>query len=289
MKRLPSILAATAAAVVMAGGMAIAQKSGQNGTTLAGYKTLDICAVDDNTWRYSGVITVWNSGAIDTVGFAVSDFIEYKPGNKWVKAFDVNIVYPVGFDGVIPAGTTKETATAFTYSEDGDPLEGFIRNNALLTITNHSGQLGKAFGPNPKATYEGDVPPPPCGDNGGCTYTQGYWGNKPDVVWPAPYARGDVFFLSGQTWQEVMDTPVNVSQGYYQLAHQYVAAVLNKANGAPVPIGVQTTLDLAAAWLAANSPSACTGPGSCGLQKDWAATLDLYNNGEYPEGPGHCE
>ena len=35
----------------------------------------------------------------------------------------------------------------------------------------------------------------------GCTYTQGYWGNKPGVVWPDPYSRDAVFFLSGQTWQ----------------------------------------------------------------------------------------
>jgi len=129
----------------------------------------------------------------------------------------------------------------------------------------------------------------PCPADLGCAYTQGYWSNKPDVIWPTPYSRDATFFLSGQTWQQVMDTPVNVSQGYYQLAHQYIAAVLNKANGAYVPQGVQDTLDLAAAWFQANQPSACTGPGSCAQQKDWAATLDLYNKGLYPGGPGHCE
>jgi hypothetical protein len=85
-----------------------------------------------------------------------------------------------------------------------------------------------------------------------------------------------------------MDTPVSASQGYCQLAHQYIAAVLNQASGAKVPDGVQETLNLAEGWLETSLPSACTAKGSCGIQKDWAATLDLYNNGLYPGGPPHC-
>lgn len=270
------------AAVTFAGPVAFA--AGVNGTTLAGYKTIDICTVDDATWRYSGEIAVWNEGATDTVGLAISDLIEHKTGNKWVKAADV----PVDYSGEIPAGTTQETALTFPYSIDLEPLAGTIRNNATITILNHSGHLNKPFGPNPKATYAGLMPPPPCVADMGCTYTQDYWGNKPNVVWPAPYERDGELFLSGQTWQEVMDTPVNVSQGYYQLAHQYIAALLNKANGAFVPQGVQDTLNLATGWLSAYGPSACTAKGSCGLQKDWAAVLDDYNNGEYEGGPGHC-
>lgn len=107
-------------------------------------------------------------------------------------------------------------------------------------------------------------------------------------MWPAPYVRTDFFFLSAQTWQQVLDTPVNVSQGYYQLAHQYIAAVLNRANGAAVPDGVRDTLQLAESWLDTSVPAACTPKGSCGIQKDWAATLDLFNNGNYPGGPPHC-
>jgi hypothetical protein len=157
----------------------------------------------------------------------------------------------------------------------------------LITILNHSSSLGVPKGPEPRATFLGSVQP--CPTPGGCVYTQGYWGNKPDIVWPAPYSRIDTFFLSNQTWQGVMDTPVSASQGYYQLAHQYIAAVLNKADNAPVPAGIQTTLDQAFAWLTLYGPSACFAGGSCGMQKDWAATLDLYNNGVYPGGPSHCE
>jgi hypothetical protein len=219
---------------------------------------------------------------LDTIGFSIADFIEYKTGTKWVTAFNV----PVTFSGQIPAGTTQLTALTFPYSIDGPALSGNIRNNASLTILNHSNHIGNPFGPNPKATYDGPVPPPLCGGAFGCTYTQGYWKNHD--VWPSPYHPTDTFFLSGQTWQQVFDTPVNVSQGYYQLAHQYMAAVLNAAKPASVPQGVQDTLNLAYAWLNANGPSACTANGSCGTQKDWATVLDTYNNGLYPGGPGHC-
>lgn len=98
-----------------------------------------------------------------------------------------------------------------------------------------------------------------------------------------------MFFSSGQTWQQVMDTPVNVSQGYYQLAHQYIAALLNQAVGAAVPSGIQDTLNLATTWFGGNGPSACTAGGSCGLQKNWAATLASYNEGTYPGGPPSAE
>jgi hypothetical protein len=285
-KRSFAILVALALLLSMATPVFAARGTPSNGTTLAGYKTIDICTVNDTTWRYSGVIAVWNEGAIDTVGLNITDFIEYKTATKWVKAYDM-VVTPYPF-GEIPAGTTLETATVYNYSFDGAPLPGTIRNNASLTILNHSSSLGKPFGPNPKATYTGEVPPPPCEQDLGCTYTQGYWGNKPDVVWPDPYSRDAVFFLSGQTWQQVMDTPVYVSQAYYQLAHQYIAALLNQANGAYVPPGVQATLALANTWLTVNAPSACTANGSCGTQKDWAAVLDTFNNGLYPGGPGHC-
>jgi len=79
-------------------------------------------------------------------------------------------------------------------------------------------------------------------------------------------------------------TPARQSRGF-----SYIAAVLNKANGASVPGGVATTLDAAKDWLNLNMPQACTANGSCGPQKSWAKILDDYNNGKYPNGPQHCE
>jgi hypothetical protein len=130
----------------------------------------------------------------------------------------------------------------------------------------------------------------PCANAGsGCTYTQGYWDNKPGVIWPSPYDRNNMFFMSGQSWQQVFSSAVNTATGYYQLAHQYMAAALNIASGASVPAGVATTMTLAEGWLSTNMQSACSGNGSCGLQKDWAGVLDQYNNGLYPGGPPHCD
>jgi hypothetical protein len=158
---------------------------------------------------------------------------------------------------------------------------------ADLTITNHSGSTAPK-GPETKFTFTGTVTP--CVQTGGgCAYTQGYWGNKPDVVWPQPYNRNNTFYQSGQTWQQVLDTPDNAAPGYYQLAHQFIAATLNVANGVSVPAGISATLATADEWLNNNGPSACTAKGSCGQQRDWAKVLDQYNNGQYAGGPPHCE
>ncbi len=274
---------------LLAGGLvtqAAAAKSTNSGTTLAAVKTIDICSVDETTWRFSGEIAVWNQGAIDTVGLAITDCIQNKPGSGQFK----DVYCTTTFDPVlheVAAGTVQATADVYKYSIDAAPLAGDIRNIARVTILNHSSSIGKAFGPEPKATWTGGTPPP-CNEEKGCVFTQGYWANKPGVEWPDGFSRDAAFFSSGQTWQQVMDTPVNVSQAYYQLAHQYIAAVLNQANGASVPSGVQDILNQAENWLTNNAPSACTANGSCGTQKDWAAILDDYNNGLYPGGPPHC-
>jgi len=294
--RFKNILILFVALVVIVAAFGLAQKppKSRDGTTLAAYKTIDICDLGNGMWRYSGEIAVWNEGDIWTSGFQIEDFIEYKPFNQqgpsWhILGYVTIITPPEGFTGEIPPGTTQQTALVFKYVYEGPAIkDAYIRNNVQLTILNHSGSLGTPKGPNPKATYMGPIPPPPCEVISGCTYTKGYWGNKPGVVWPSPYSRTDTFFNSGQTWQQVLDTEPR-GNGYYILAHQYIAAVLNIANGASVPKGVLDTLDLALEWLQFNGPNACTGPGSCGVQKNWAAVLESYNKGEYPGGPPHCE
>ena len=122
----------------------------------------------------------------------------------------------------------------------------------------------------------------------GCVRTQGYWSNKPGVVWPAGFDRNAPFFSSGLTWQQIMDRPTR-GDAYLILAHQYVAAVLNRAAGASAPSGVQTVINAATAWF--NSGVAlgeCTA-GGCPLQRAWAGVLDAYNNGVYPGAPQHCD
>jgi hypothetical protein len=280
---------------------AMAQKPGKNGTTLAGYKTIDICELPDGNWRYSGEIAVWNDGAVATENFTIEDCIQNKTGaGQFVDRYCA-----ASFDPpltVIPAGTTQLTALTTKYTIVGAPLDGYIRNRAQLTITNHSGSLGTPKGPEPKATWLGtEVPACPLEGQCGCTYTQGYWGSKPGVIWPDGFDRNAPFFLSGLTWQQILDG-VPGGNGYFILAHQYIPAVLNQANGACVPAGIQDTINLATEWFQVNTqgtPKSGTGKtaipatgcevgGSCGTQKDWGAVLDDYNNGDYPGSPGHC-
>lgn len=288
-RQLIPALAGTAVVAVMATAIlntpADAAGPKKNGTTLAASKTIDICEVDAYTWRYSGEISVWNDGVLDTQGLSIEDCIQFKPeGGQFVNTYCAS-----GFDPAvqeIPAGTTQPNATTFAYSIDADPLlDGDIRNAASVTILNHSGSLGTAKGPQPKATWAGEVQP--CNTDSGCALTQGFWKNH-ESDWPAGNDPNAEFYLSGQTWLQVLDTSPSVSQGYYQLAHQYIAAVLNQANGASVPSGVQDILTLAADFFATSAQSACPTAGSCGTQKTWAGILDDYNNGNYPGGPPHC-
>ena len=83
--RLAVIAPAVMAVIVALATTNFAQKApkGVNGTTLAAYKTIDICLLPSGGWRISGEIAVWNEGAIDTENFTINDFIEYKVGPKW--------------------------------------------------------------------------------------------------------------------------------------------------------------------------------------------------------------
>lgn len=121
----------------------------------------------------------------------------------------------------------------------------------------------------------------------GCVRTQGYWGNKPGVVWPKGYDREADFFASGLSWQEVLDRPTR-GDAYFILAHQYIAAVLNTASGASAPNSVRSVIVAAGAWFATAAPGTCV-RGACQLQRSWASILDEYNNGDYPGGPKHCD
>jgi hypothetical protein len=140
----------------------------------------------------------------------------------------------------------------------------------------------------------------------GCTLTQGYWKTHSEYG-PAPedegwYEIGDVdgdgvsegpnedFFDSGQTWLETFQTNPRGGNAYYTLAHQYMAAMLNVANGAS-PMAINQTLADAAALLEAYS-SARTIPRNSpdrALAIMLADILDDYNNGTLLGGPPHCD
>lgn len=238
--------------------------------------TLDVCINEANgQWRYSGVVTVLGAGdgkaAVNnqvqnqTTRAGFSNALPVQPATIATRAGETLVLPYVLEAAPLSLGVLRSVSSVQVYEQSGSPLGGlFAVQSAMVTPETVCGCAPK-----------------------GCVRTQGYWGNKPNVVWPAPYSRKALFFASGLTWQQVLDTPPRGS-AYLILAHQYIAAVLNRSAGASAPSGVQSTIDAAATWFRSGTVPATCGPGQCALQKTWAGTLDVYNNGLYPGAPKHC-
>ncbi|MEO6039338.1 MAG: T9SS type A sorting domain-containing protein [Saprospiraceae bacterium] len=135
----------------------------------------------------------------------------------------------------------------------------------------------------------------PC--QGGCTLTIGYWKTHSEFG-PAPYdntwaqlsnGASTTFFLSGTSYYNVAWT-APAGNAYYIMAHQYIAAKLNKLNGASVPAAVQTAYNSATTLLNTYTPAQIAGlAGNNALRKQFvnmATILENYNSGL--TGPGHC-
>lgn len=171
-------------------------------------------------------------------------------------------------DGPISAPTAGYVATgsAFGFRPPSSPAQG-----VLFVYTN---------------AYE----PPQ-----GCTYTQGYWKTHSEHG-PAPYdatwaqlANGanTPFYLSGQTYYQVFWT-APAGNPYYNLAHQYMAAYLNKLAGASQSVNAE--LASAHALFSTYTPAQVAALAKTSAVRAQflalATTLDNYNNGV--TGPGHC-
>ena len=118
----------------------------------------------------------------------------------------------------------------------------------------------------------------------GCTRTQGYWknhatGKKADPAWGS--LHDDMFYNSGMTYLQVLNTPPKGGNAYIILAHQYIAAKLNVAAGASMPANVLAVYNNATLYFEGKSnPSRST-------LIQWAEMLDAYNNGRM--GVPHCD
>ena len=137
----------------------------------------------------------------------------------------------------------------------------------------------------------------------GCTLTPGYWKTHNDSFWGgAPtddtweqigaLKEGETFFLSGQTWFEVLWTPKK-GNVYYNLAFHYIAAELNMLNGADAPQVVLDAFDEATDLFNTWTPEQTAelkGKNGKDLRAEFielAGILGSYNEGEI--GPGHCD
>jgi hypothetical protein len=137
----------------------------------------------------------------------------------------------------------------------------------------------------------------PCDGEAGCTLTPGYWKTH-SIYGPAPHdptwaliGEDTPFFLSAQSYYEVLWTEPRGGNAYYILARAYIAARLNVLAGASVPSDVETVLNSAADLFGTYTPEYIGGLGGDNdLRKRFvrmAAILDDYNNGL--TGPGDCD
>jgi hypothetical protein len=238
--------------------------------------TLDVCQdLTTGNWRYSGVVAI--AGKDTLTGTAVDYKIQNSVSSEGYKDALWLPKVPGKELGVLDP---KSGATVFSFSGDAPPMSlGTLRNAATASFLDKTASVSTIG-----AAYTAQV----CGcPVVGCTRTQGYWSNKPGVVWPSPLDRTAPFYSSGVTWQQLFDTPPR-GNAYIILAHQFMASALTKATGASMPSGVQSAYFAAAAWFASGTTLATCAPGECSTQKAWSATLDTYNNGVYPGGPPHC-
>jgi hypothetical protein len=128
----------------------------------------------------------------------------------------------------------------------------------------------------------------------GCTLTYGYWkthssyGPAPfDDTWDQilPSGADSPFFLSGQTWYEVLWTAPR-GHAYYILADQYIGAVLNQLNGAGSTPQVDATIAAATTFFQTHTPADQLTKQQRNQVIQWAGILANYNRGAI--GPGHC-
>ena len=196
--------------------------------------------------------------------------------------------------GYLGTCTWEELPKTFTYSVYVGPFNAcgqYQYTNTAWFVSNDTGATGSDTW-----TINVNIP---C--ECGCTLTQGYWKTH-SIYGPAPsdpdwYKIGDfdkdgisegpdeAFFLSGQTWYEVFWT-APAGNAYYNLAHQYMAARLNIANGASFPTSVNSALNSASNFFRTKTPTSALTKTQRTQALKWADTLDQYNNGLI--GPGHC-
>jgi hypothetical protein len=137
-----------------------------------------------------------------------------------------------------------------------------------------------------------------CGNTGGCTLTQGYWGTHNDLVcatnpgsplcisWPVTsLTLGTVTYDQAQLLS-IFNTPA-AGNGLIALAHQLIAAKLNVANGADdsAVAGAIVSADALIGGLVVPP----VGSGSLPNSATGALITALANYNEGAVGPGHCQ
>lgn len=102
-----------------------------------------------DTYSVTGSVCVTNGGAVDTENLTIVDVVQTKTG---AGQYNDYLATNLDLSGKPVLGPGE--SYCYAYDIDFTPVPGATyRNVARITITNHSGQLGEAFGPEPKADF----------------------------------------------------------------------------------------------------------------------------------------
>ncbi len=209
----------------------------------------------------------------------------YGPVGSEVTVAEVDVVDPEVAD---------YTLDVVSLNWNGSPVVNLVAQTVTFTVSespvfnNSSGRY--------EVRFENSVVIEPPQE--ACTLTIGYWkthsaygpATPADPTWNLlPLGPDTQFFLSGQSWIQVFNTPVNGNQ-YYNLAPQFMGAILNVLSGAPAPAEVTDALTAAISLFNTYTPAQIAAlKGGDALRAQFvslAATLDAHNMGDI--GPGHC-
>ncbi len=129
-------------------------------------------------------------------------------------------------------------------------------------------------------------PQPTAPPGGGCTLTQGFWKNhnrfRANPSQQIPWPTDEDTLLCGETWLDNLNTPPKKGNAFYILAHQWIAARLNVADGAD---DSDVAAEIAEAEALLNSCVFDTSDRDRAIEL--ADILGDYNEGAI--GPGHCD
>jgi hypothetical protein len=241
-----------------------------------------------NTVSFEGahgaVITFYNDAVVNVCKVGTNATFQYQIGLGTSfhplslndgQCSPIATIPPAGADDVI---VTVRENTSTAYKLDHLTLALGLQSPQTITGTNSTSFEGV----HGATVVFHNVPVTPPSVTG-CTFTQGYYKNKGKNLLPS-----GAFYLSGQSWHDVLETAPKGGNPYYILAHQFIAAVMN-AKSASVPTSVSAAIASATTYFGKATPANWNAGGA--YSKDqltgWADLLDGYNNGRV--GPGHCD
>ena len=137
----------------------------------------------------------------------------------------------------------------------------------------------------------------------GCTRTRGYRANhncysprdNQRISWPPvspedPCEMENAVFVCGIVGIKIYDLKESDAPVWTQLARQLLTASLNEADGASVPNQIDQDMTRAFDLLGQYCTSFADAPSAIRQEAEEIKTrLDVYNNGNAPNGPPHCD